>query len=164
MVFLPWPVLVTYTLLTTSVSSSPSEGAASPVLPFVLAATALIGVGGQVYRYRRMATPQMRQQIKWIGFGLIGIVMSTVTAAIFMPFPASVGDTPLGVRVLALTIITVGYSFFPIALTFAILRHHLWDIDLVLNRTLVYGALTLIVVAIYVGVVGGLSATNPTPC
>jgi signal transduction histidine kinase/SAM-dependent methyltransferase len=155
---LPWPVLVTYTLLTTDVSNPPSQSAADPVLPFVLAASALIGVGGQIYRYRHVATPQMRQQIKWIGFGLIGILMSTVTAAIFVPFPASVGDTPIGVRILALTAVTVGYSFFPIALTFAILRHHLWDIDLVLNRTLVYGALSLIVVAVYVGVVGGLSA------
>jgi hypothetical protein len=102
-----------------------------------------------------VATLRMRQQIKWIGF-------ASGHGDQLWPRPSpplpGVGDVPVGIRVLATTVATVGFSFFPIALTFAILRHHLWNIDLVLNRTLVYGALTLIVIAIYVGVVGGLSA------
>lgn len=156
--FLPWPVLVTHNVLTTSLSSPPSESATAPLLPAVLLITALIGVGGQVYRYRRVATPQMRQQIKWLGLGLIGIVIGALAGAVFDPFPASVGVTPVIVRILAMTVVTAGYSFLPIALTFAILRHRLWNIDLVLNRALVYGGLTLIVIAIYAGVVGGLGA------
>jgi signal transduction histidine kinase len=49
-------------------------------------------------------------------------------------------------------------SALPIAIAFSIMRHRLWNIDLLINRTLVYGALTAFIVALYVLVVGGLGA------
>jgi hypothetical protein len=52
------------------------------------------------------------------------------------------------------TLSTLLLLFFPLSIGFAILRYHLWDIDLIINRTLVYGALTASIVAIYAFVVG----------
>ncbi|MGQ0602979.1 MAG: hypothetical protein ACT4QE_14950 [Anaerolineales bacterium] len=118
--------------------------------------SAAAGVYGQIYRYVRVATQSQRQQLKWLGLGLLGIAASVLISATVTSVPASGDDTPIEIRLLATTLITLGFSFFPIALTFAILRHRLWDIDLVLNRALVYGGLTATIVALYALVVGGL--------
>jgi signal transduction histidine kinase len=65
---------------------------------------------------------------------------------------------PIYQRILAVTLYTLSLTSLPIALTFAVLRHRLWDIDVVLNRGLVYGGLTASIVALYGVFVGGLSA------
>ncbi|MFL5803633.1 MAG: GAF domain-containing sensor histidine kinase, partial [Roseiflexaceae bacterium] len=55
------------------------------------------------------------------------------------------------------TVITFAFFLIPLAIGIAILRYRLWDIDIIINRTLVYGALTVCIVGIYVLVVGYLS-------
>jgi signal transduction histidine kinase len=112
----------------------------------------------QAYRYLRVSGAMERQQIKWVVFGIsvaamvyLGIV---VALSPFAPTPA----TP-GMVINAL----IGYTFvyaamllIPLSIGFAILRRQLWNIDFIINRTLVYGALTATVVALYVLVVGAL--------
>ncbi|QIN83269.1 sensor histidine kinase [Rubrobacter tropicus] len=112
----------------------------------------------QAYRYRRVSDAKQRQQIKWVVFGI------SVALAIFI-------GTNLGVSAFAsvptspgtLAAFLTGYLFIyaallliPLSIGIAILRHHLFDIDLIIRRTLVYGALTASVVGLYVLVVGGL--------
>jgi signal transduction histidine kinase len=152
--------LVTYIILTIdpNAPSTAADGVIERLAGVVLLVSTGVGVYGQVYRYRRVATPLQRQQIKWLGLGLAGIAASALVNAFVNPFPTSLGDAPIGVRLLAFTLSFIGYTFFPIALTFAILRHRLWDIDLVLNRALVYGGLTAAIVGLYALIVGGLSA------
>jgi signal transduction histidine kinase len=122
--------------------------------------TAFLGtmIYAQAYRYLRVSGATERQQIKWVVFGIsvaalvylgIGVALSP-----FAPAPATPG---MVVNVL------IGYTFLyaamlliPLSIGFAILRRRLWDIDLIINRTLVYGALTASVVALYVLVVGAL--------
>lgn len=125
---------------------------------FVFLASSLVGIGGQVYRYQRVATPVMRQQIKWIALGIAGFLLSFVLDAIIKPLPASVGDLPLLTRVTVLTAMLACMALLPLCLTLAVVRYHLWDADVVLNRALVYGGLTAAVAALYAVVVGGLSA------
>ncbi|HZF57462.1 MAG TPA: histidine kinase, partial [Rubrobacter sp.] len=117
-------------------------------------------VGAQLYRYRRVSSAVQRQQIKWVVFGIsaafVVLLVKSLTLSAFFPYPISppavvaflIGNT---LHYLALLLI-------PISIGIAILRHHLFDIDLVINRTLLYGALTASVVLLYVLVVGGLGA------
>ncbi len=134
-----------------------------PVLNFV---TFLIVVGGvvvvQVYRYRRISTPTQRQQTKWVVYGVsMGLGGLLVLSAISVFFPALF---PAGSLVsLSITAVVFGLMLLvPLSIGFAVLRYRLWDIDILINRTLVYGALTASVVGVYALVVGGLGALLQT--
>lgn len=113
----------------------------------------------QIYRFRSVSSWEQRQQMKWACFGLIvailGFAIIQVLPNIFEPFPTARGSL---YAVLADTADTIVFSAIPICLAIAILRHRLWDIDLVINRALVYAALTNCVVGLYVGIVVGLGA------
>lgn len=110
------------------------------------------GVFAQVYRYRRAANLTQRQQTKWVVFGLtaafFGFFGSTLPDAFFslrhQPGPAGVlfgmGWT---------FIFVVSILLLPLSIGFSILRYRLWDIDLIINRTLVYVPLTATLAGLY---------------
>jgi hypothetical protein len=118
----------------------------SLALPLVSVA-ALASVASLVVRLRRSSGDE-RQQVKWLATGgavlFVGIVASNV---------------PGGPGLLA---ILLGQMAVAAAVGIAILRHRLYDIDVVINRTLVYGALTAALAAAYLGSVLLLQlALNP---
>ncbi|HKF39076.1 MAG TPA: hypothetical protein VKB35_19425 [Ktedonobacteraceae bacterium] len=107
----------------------------------------------QMYRYRYVSTLVQRQQTKWVVYGFTAnIVMS---AAVFIPtllFPRSLFP-------LVFSLVFIGAAFlYPFTLGVAMLRYRLWEIDVLINRTLVYSTLTASLALIYVGLVIGLSA------
>src|SRR5215217_5473801 len=118
-------------------------------------------VYSQVHRYQRVSSSVQRQQIKWVVFGIsaaLTVFLGMFLAlSVFAPTPGSPG---------ALLAHLIGYTFvgylalllIPVLIGMAMLRHRLFDVDLVINRTLVYGALTTSVVLLYVLVVGALGA------
>ena len=127
-------------------------------LPFYYA-SALLGMlvlgasYAQIHRYRYVSTPPERQQTKWVVFGillwllLMGILGVPYSIQLNLP-PGSplpwwsvAGSTGWW---LTLTIV-------PLALSIAVLRYRLYEIDLLINRTLVYGLLTAALVAVYFG-------------
>jgi signal transduction histidine kinase len=125
-------------------------------LGFVGAAGA--GLGALVYRYVRRTDPAGRQQTKWVVLGVTaGLGGMVVLALLGTVSPALGPSSPFGVlgvrsaQVFLLLLI-------PLSIGLAILRYRLWDVDLVINRALVYGALTACVVGIYILVVGYLGA------
>lgn len=109
----------------------------------------------QVYRYRRVSSPEQRQQTKWVVFGvavaLVGIGTMLTPYFIFEPTSPS-GTTTISVRTL---IQNIGGDAFmlliPLSIGVAVLRSRLFDIDVLINRTLVYGALTVMLAFVYVG-------------
>jgi len=105
-------------------------------------------VASVVIRFRR-AEGVERQQIKWLAYA--------ACLALAMLVPASVIGA-LWSEDVANAFILLGVLSLPVAVGIAILRYRLYDIDLLINRTLVYGGLTVGVVAIYVILVGGLAA------
>jgi len=116
----------------------------------------------QIYRYVHVSGPVQRQQTKWVVFGLtLTIVGGALYALLGALFPAldQPGLAHLLFDLLGRTIFgTFTLLLIPLAIGIAILRYRLWDIDLIINRTLVYSALSTSVAGIYVLVVGGLGA------
>ncbi len=115
-------------------------------------------VGSQIYRFRRSSTLRERQQTKWVVFGfstgIIGFVVAVVLANAFHVLNQS--------NVLkALVGSTIIYAFLlliPVSIAVAILRSRLYDIDVIINRALVYGTLTLLLALLYAGLIIGLQA------
>jgi signal transduction histidine kinase/lipoprotein signal peptidase len=123
---------------------------------------AVIGtlIFAQIYRYRRVSTPIQRQQTKWVMFSLLTALLCFITTGTLEDLPTfQQPGIPAALLALASSI-TYGFAFMlvPIAIGIAVLRYRLWDIDPIINRTLVYGALTASVIGIYVLVVGYLGA------
>jgi hypothetical protein len=113
----------------------------------------------QIYRYRRVSTPIQRQQTKWIILGAavaIGVVIGIL--AIGALIPSSVASNNLGAEILIITIWPLAFLLIPLSIGFSILRYRLYDIDLLINRTLVYGTLTVLLALVYVGLIIGLQS------
>ena len=115
-------------------------------------------VFSQIYRYRKVSSREQRQQTKWFVFGFTGaVIVNLVYRLLPLIFPLLAQQNTLYAFISG-TITDFGFLLIPLTIGFAILRYKLWDIDLIINRTLVYGILTACVVGIYVLVVGYLGA------
>lgn len=161
-----WGILMLVWLLVPQAPFNPLNGPtwrATP-LPSLLIGVAWFGSGllAQVHRYRRVAGVVERQQLKWTVLGLAAAVVGGVLyyglLALAQDGRWSADQAFLAYLLARPALQTVFMAFLPICLAIAIMRYHLFDVDLILNRALVYGGLTGLVIAIYVAVVGALSA------
>jgi hypothetical protein len=111
----------------------------------------------QLYRYRRVSSPPERQQTQWVVFGIaVPITVIVLMNILYLIFP--VLASPGSLYPLAFNVVGNCWSLlFPLSFGFAMLRSRLWDIDVLINRTLAYGALTVILTVLYVSLVIGLS-------
>ena len=116
----------------------------------------LIGIGigfiAQIYRYLRHSTPIQRQQTKLLLVGMILVVVivsAYVLAFNTLPVLQQLGSQALLMRLISRTINHLALMVLPLTITFSILRYRLWDIDKLINRTMVYGTLTGILALVY---------------
>jgi hypothetical protein len=108
-----------------------------------------------LYRYRRMSTPVQRQQIKWVVFASTIVVGEVSVASLLSLLPSYFPALGLLTQLhdLVRSITSIFPVLFPLSIGIALLRYRLWDIDLIINRTLVYGSLTGLLALVYFGLV-----------
>jgi hypothetical protein len=111
----------------------------------------ILGVYSQIFRYRNVSSSGERQQTKWVLYGfLLYLVLLMISSAIFVrtsnlpPGEPQPWWSALGSVLWVLTL-----SIMPIAIFISIQRYRLWEIDLIIRRTLIYGALTLLLALVY---------------
>ncbi len=123
-------------------------GGASGPIQLVYVTLAIIA---GVHNYRSSRDSISRRQVRWVLFaaGAAGI-----TGLVFGVIPELV----MGQALLSWSVLALFGLLVPLALAFAILRYRLFDIDILINRTLVYGTLSALFIAVYIVVVGSLSA------
>jgi hypothetical protein len=115
---------------------------------FTMVATVLVVAAAlSVFMRLRRAKGVERQQIKWFAYAAAATVMGLVLAYII----PDVIDVPLWFERIGHAIFLLLIPAIPISIGIAILRYRLYDIDLLINRTLVYGSLTVTLVALYFG-------------
>ena len=108
-----------------------------------------------VFRFHRAGGTE-RQQIKWLAYAAV-LFGTIISIGVFgyedlLSRRLSTLDVAVGFsRTLSTLLVAVGFAGLYIAVGVAILKHHLYDIDKVINRTLVYGSLTLVLAAVYLG-------------
>jgi signal transduction histidine kinase len=132
------------------------------VTVFILISS-FIGLYAMVYRYLRAAGPLERQQLKWIFAGSAGFLLTWLLVVLPLKglLTSQTGNMdPARALILSAILNTLFYAtifFRPVSIVIAVLRYRLWDIDIIINRTLVYGTLTGIIVIAFVIIVGFLS-------
>ena len=126
------------------------------LLPICILASAL----SLVFRYRS-AGREVREQIKWLAVAgsFIGVIYfcGLIGQIFFVPesLEANAASEPLWVSIVNSLLLT-SYAGVPVAVGIAILRYRLYDIEIIINRALVYGLLTATLALIYLGGVVGL--------
>ena len=111
----------------------------------------------QIYRYRRMATSTQRQQVKWAVSGIVVSLVGVLVLNLLNGFATAVQPGSF-IEIAANTLFPLILLPIPLSLAIAILRYRLWDIDAIINKALVYGLLSALLAAIYVGLILGLQA------
>jgi hypothetical protein len=143
--FTPGP-LSDYPEVTNPLGLAPLEGSVledGGVGWVLLPASVVISAVSIAVRYRR-ATGEERLQIKWLALAGVPLAIGWTTQNVM----SSGGEPQLMFSYLVGITSLLGI---PVAVGIAILKHHLYDIDLLINRTLVYGALTAMLVLVYLG-------------
>lgn len=106
----------------------------------------------QIYRYFRVSTPVERQQTKWVALGFFVLLVGSLLSVSLADDTRNNGllyvFSQIGSSLLILLL--------PLSIGFAMLRSHLWDIDIIINKALVYGSLTALLAAVYAGLIIGL--------
>jgi hypothetical protein len=127
---------------------------AEDAVPTVSAAVFLVaGVLAQMWRYRRVSSAVERQRTRWVvfGFGLFLAGFLAGVGTLTYVTAAPVGLSLALARLAGPTLILMGFQALAVSIALAVLRYHLWDIDVILRRTLVYSVLTGVLALAYLG-------------
>ncbi len=163
----PWRMILAALLLLTPavvypltrlllVAYGPGEWAYGTFI-FTVAVMMAAGLVSQVYRYRRVADAVQRQQMKWVLVGFAAAFLWILWLVLWLTgilARINISEPVTTLVMMHLTILAT--AALPVTIGFSILRYRLWQVDLFINRALVFGSLTLLVTAVYIFVVGVL--------
>lgn len=147
-----WALVVAWVAFHVALSARPGASWLDAFYPMIY----LSAIGVQVYRYLRVSNARQRQQTKIVVIGIAIALLANILFWIALPAVIPGLSAPGSLYPL------IGYSVYlmltlilPISFAVAIQRHQLFDVDVLINRALVYGSLTAILAALYFGVVIG---------
>jgi hypothetical protein len=112
----------------------------------------------QVYRYQRVSTYHQRQQTKWVVLGVVAALMGTLALLLLLTLAPVTNPVWQAAALFADSSYYLGLQLLPLSIGFAMFRSGLYDVDVVINRALTYGALTVLLAAIYAGLIIGSQA------
>ncbi len=150
-----WAAFVPF-FAVTMLSSLPVTTPLVPAIALIL--TSLLPIVVQVYRYVRVYDAVQRQQTKWFVFGLSIIFLLVIIQGILQGLAPGSSAAHAGYQLFNGPFWLLLWTIVLLSVSIPILRYRLWDIDVIINRTLVYGSLTVLVVALYVGLILVLQA------
>ncbi len=119
----------------------------------LIVATGLAAIVSLVFRYRRARTVE-REQLKWLVYAG-GLIVAALLAVIVVEHWLGPGAAANNIQNIASS---GSVALVPIAIGIAIFRYHLYDIDVVINKTLVYGSLAVFITGVYVAIVVGIGS------
>jgi signal transduction histidine kinase len=118
-----------------------------------IGAAGIAAIVSLAFRYRRARTVE-REQLKWLVYAGGIIVVALIAEA---PIEQALGPGNAASNLQDITV-SGAIALVPIAIGIAIFRYHLYDIDVVINKTLVYGSLAVFITGVYVAIVVGLGS------
>jgi hypothetical protein len=124
-----------------------------------------VGIGSQAYRFRHVSGPMERQQMKWVAVGFAAVTLGIIlNATLLYTASEAAGLTRLLYHLSRTPLTVLCLLGMPVSLAFSILRYRLWDIDLIIRRTLIYTSLTATLALVFLScvvflqtLVGGLA-------
>jgi len=122
----------------------------NPLLDSVASLTFLcLGIGSQLYRYRHVSSQVERQQTKWVVFGMGLAGLGTVGFGLLIKSSPTLVQFGSPYAFVLQASILGSMLLIPLSIGVAILRYHLWDIDIIINRTLVYSTLSVVLTSMF---------------
>ncbi len=150
-----WAAFVPF-FAVTMLSSLPVTAHLVPAVALIL--TSLLPIVVQIYRYMRIYDAVQRQQTKWFVFGLSIVFFLVIIQGIFQAVAPGSSTANSWYQLFNGPFWLVLWTILLLSVSIPILRYRLWDIDVIINRTLVYGSLTVLLVTLYVGLILALQA------
>jgi hypothetical protein len=134
--------------------SVPESWSAIPPIPAFIAWVPLIGIGiwSQIYRYRHVSNPTQQQQTKWIvvGLAIIAVGFSLNGILLFAAYE-NVGAPRVLYHFLRAPLVHFSIMLLPVCIAFSILRYRLFDIDIIIRKTVTYSLVVALLALIYFG-------------
>jgi predicted Ser/Thr protein kinase len=158
--FLPvlLPIVLLYHIYLVWLINPETNGIELFTVNIILLSIYALGVAAQIYRFMKISTPIERQQTKWIVFGgtaclvLLSFVYLASPLVYLFFFPVQ-PELNLGAWMwdaLSYGLEAIALTIFPLSVALSISRERLWDIDIVINRSLVGALVTLVLLLIFV--------------
>ncbi len=145
-----WAAFVPF-FVVTMLASLPVTTSLVPAIALIL--TSLLPIVVQVYRYVRVYDPVQQQQTKWFVFGLSVVFLLVLIQGILQAVAPGSSAANSWYQLFNGPFWLLLWTILLLGVSIPILRYRLWDIDVIINRTLVYGSLTVLLVALYVGLI-----------
>lgn len=147
-----WAAFVPF-FVVAMLASIPTSVLVVPVPGVALILASLLPVGVQIYRYVRVYDAMQQQQTKWFVFGMsVVFLLISIQQTLQVVAPVS-NAVNSWYQLFTGPFWLVPWTMLLLVVSIPILRYRLWDIDIIINRTLVYGSLTILLAALYAGLI-----------